>query len=627
MILQLINSQMLQVFSISEFDFCYNYVFHEPFQERMSIILTTPFTFEDGKSRDLCTRTDNVLFREVNQSTFSVKIDSEFDLNSQPFSLFFYVFQNVTIVDTEINMKLSNSSNQDFAFLVATVPEYSIVIRGSTFKFESKSAISSFYGIANNLIELLTVNRSAFTFICSTTISKFYGISSQVNNIVILNSSFSITTSAATSCGFVSLVLGASTFKNLTVSGALSGANTFGFIYENRGACTIQNITYSMVTSGSASNCGFVQLTSGSGVVSTSSIAFVGFASSQMISEPASYSGTCPCITGSSLQSGLCYCATGSLPISNNCSCTTPNAVVVNKVCVCGVNATNSSNVCTCPTGSTLVNGICKCSTTNAFPVSGVCVCGTNATNSSNVCVCPTGSILTNGVCVCQTPNSFPVSGICVCGTNATNSSNSCVCPTGSSLISGVCKCATANAFPVSGAWCLCHLRYQRLEYLHMSDQFDSFFWSLRMPAAIFFYGFWSLYLYPNWKHDGRKHLYLPATCYYICNNVHLRCWRVFVRKFLRLQHRLQLELGVFWKCLVHERQFVLHKVRSQNGEQLRLFGWLISHVFIVWNHSFGLISIQFIFNQNIIGLYIRQYQGLQFCPNYRIFCFRVEME
>ncbi|CAL5973813.1 Conserved_hypothetical protein [Hexamita inflata] len=455
MVLQLIRIQMLQVFSVSEFDFCYNYVFYKPFQERTSIVLTTPFTFEDGLTRDLCSRTDNVLFREINQSTFSVKIDSEFDLNSQPFSLFFFVFQNVTIVDTEINMKLSNSSNQDFAFLVATVPEYSIEIRGSSFQFESKSPISSFYGIANNLTELLTVNRSTFTFICSTTISKFYGISSQVNNLIIQNSSFSITTSASTSCGFVSLVLGSSTFKNLTVSGALSGANTFGFIYENRGTCTIQNIAYSLVTSGSALNCGFVQLTSGSGVVSTSSITFVGFANSQMISEPASYSGTCPCITGSSLQSGLCYCAAGSLPISNNCSCTTPNAVVVNKVCVCGVNATNSSNVCTCPTGSILVNGICQCSTTNAFPVSGVCVCGTNATNSSNVCVCPTGSVLTNGICKCSTTNAFPVSGVCVCGTDATNSSDTCTCPTNSNLQNGACIC-TPSYLSMANKICTC---------------------------------------------------------------------------------------------------------------------------------------------------------------------------
>ncbi|CAL6093178.1 Hypothetical_protein [Hexamita inflata] len=381
----------MQVFSISEFDFCYNYVFYKPFQEQMQIILTDQFTFDQQFSRELCTKIENVLFKEVNQSTFSVRIDAEFNLNAQPFSLFFYIFTNVTIIDTEINMKLSNSTNNDFAFLVATVPEYSVEIRGSSFQFETKSQISSFYGIANNLTELLTVNRSAFTFICSTTISKFYGISSQVYNLIIQNSSFSITTSASTSCGFVSLVLGTSTFKNLTVSGALSGANTYGFIYENRGACAIQNITYSLVTSGSTLNCGFVQLTSGSGTVSTLNLTFVGFSNSKMISEPASYSGTCPCITGSVLQSGLCYCAAGSLPNSNfnNCSCQTTNAFIKDKVCVCGVNATNTSTSCVCPTGSTLVNGVCKCSTTNAFPVNGVCVCGVNSTNSSNVCTCP----------------------------------------------------------------------------------------------------------------------------------------------------------------------------------------------------------------------------------------------
>ncbi|CAL6008678.1 Conserved_hypothetical protein [Hexamita inflata] len=461
------NVISLQVFSISEFDFCYNYVFYKPFQEQMQIILTDQFTFDQQFSRQLCTKTDNVLFKEVNQSTFSVRIDSEFDLNSQPFSLFFYIFQNVTIVDTEINMKLSNSSNQDFAFLVATVPEYSIEIRGSTFQFESKSPISSFYGIANNLTENLVINRSTFTFICSTTISRFYGISSQVNNIMVLNSSFSITTSASTSCGFVSLVLGTSTFKNLTVSGSLSGANTYGFIYENRGACTIQNITYSLVTFGSTLNCGFVQLTTGPGTVSTTSITFVGFSNLQLISEPASYSGTCPCITGSVLQSGLCYCAAGSLPNSNfnNCSCQTTNAFIKDKACVCGVNATNTSTSCVCPTGSVLdVNGVCKCSTTNAFPVNGVCVCGVNSTNSSNVCTCPTGSELLNGICQCKTVNAFPdsLNKTCICATDATNNTatNTCECPLYSIILSGACKCQPVNSSMVAKV-CTCNQTLQ----------------------------------------------------------------------------------------------------------------------------------------------------------------------
>ncbi|CAL6010593.1 Conserved_hypothetical protein [Hexamita inflata] len=454
-------STCLQVFSISEFNYCFNYVFYSPFQEKTQIILTTPFTFDHDLTRDLCTTTENVMFREVRTSAFSIGIDAEIDLRGQQFSLFFYVFSNLTIVDTEINLKLINSSNQDFAFLVATIPEYSIEIRGSSFQFESKSQISSFYGIANNLTELLTINRSTFTFICSTTISRFYGISSQVNNLIVQNSSFSITTSAATSCGFVSLVLGASYFKNLTVSGSLSGANTYGFIYENRGTCTIQNITYSLVTSGSTLNCGFVQLTTGSGTVSTLNLTFVGFTNSQLISEPASYTGTCPCITGSVLQSGLCYCAAGSLPNSNfnNCSCQTTNAFIKDKVCVCGVNATNTSTSCVCPTGSTLVNGVCKCSTTNAFPVNGVCVCGVNSTNSSNVCTCPTGSELLNGICQCKTVNAFPdsLNKTCICATDATNitATNTCECPQYSIIQSGACICQPVNSSMVNKV-CTC---------------------------------------------------------------------------------------------------------------------------------------------------------------------------
>ncbi|CAL6094000.1 Hypothetical_protein [Hexamita inflata] len=178
----------LQVFSISEFDFCYNYVFYSPFQEKTQLVFNLTFSFEDAMTRDLCNRTDNVLFREVNQSAFSIRIDSEFDLNRQPFSLFFFVFTNVTIVDTQVNMRLSNSAGFDFTFLAATVPEYSITIRGSSFDFASKDSISNFYGIANNLTELLTINRSSFTYKLLN-VDYFYGISSQIQDLIIQNSS------------------------------------------------------------------------------------------------------------------------------------------------------------------------------------------------------------------------------------------------------------------------------------------------------------------------------------------------------------------------------------------------------------------------------------------------------
>ncbi|CAL5972961.1 Hypothetical_protein [Hexamita inflata] len=88
---------------MAEFNFCYNYAFFSPFQEKLHLELNDTFALQESATRDLCSRTDNVLFREVNQSAFSIRIDAEFDLNRQPFSLFFFVFANVTIVDTQVN--------------------------------------------------------------------------------------------------------------------------------------------------------------------------------------------------------------------------------------------------------------------------------------------------------------------------------------------------------------------------------------------------------------------------------------------------------------------------------------------------------------------------------------------
>ncbi|CAL6093182.1 Conserved_hypothetical protein [Hexamita inflata] len=463
-----------RVFSIAEFEFCYNFVFQSPFQQKTQLVLTNQFIFEDERARDLCTRTENVLFQQVNQSTFSVRIDAEFDLNRQPFSLFFYIFSNLTIVDTQVNMRLSNSAGSDFAFLAATVPEYSISILGSSFDFASKDSLSNFYGIANKLTELLTINRSSFAFSCMTPISKFHGIAGQVLDLKVLNSSFQIQSGAATSCGFVNLALGNSLFQNLTLSGALSGANTYGFMFENRGACRISNVTYSLVTSGTVSSCAFVQQSKLAGVVTTDGLVFVGFSNTPLISQFASYSGlSCPCKTGATLESGLCYCAAGSVPTSNNCSCSTKNAFISNKVCVCGVNATNSSNTCICPTGSTLVNGVCKCSTVNSFPnaANTSCVCPTDATNNTatNTCDCPQYStfVAAQAACICQPAytamsnkqcicsqslmkGSTMDNGVCKCPYTAVISGNTCQCTkSGSSLEGTVCRCTEDQ----SGGW------------------------------------------------------------------------------------------------------------------------------------------------------------------------------
>ncbi|CAL6082756.1 Conserved_hypothetical protein [Hexamita inflata] len=445
------QSQALQIFAISEFEFCYNYVFYEPFQQHMNIVLAEPLTFDGSQVRDLCTRSENVLFRQVNVTQVEFTLDFEVNLNSQPFSLFFFSFQDLTVVNSEVNIRLTNGGS-DVSLFVATIPEYPVRILDCRVKATS-TTVKQFYGVANNFTEPLVVNRSAFEYSFQNA-DGFYGIARQTAQLTVQNSSFKFAVSAKESCGLAS-VLGASTFTNISVSGTLAGLSTFGLAFESRALVTTANITYALVSSGSSANCGFIQVISGSSQVKNSNLTFVGYAG--VPSEPSSYgSGVqCPCITGAALQSGLCYCAAGARPLADNCSCFTPNAIIKSLVCVCGVNATNTSNVCVCPIGSSLVNGVCVCAVTNAFPVNGACVCGTNATLSNNVCACPSGSLLQNGICKCQTANAFPENGACRCGTNATNSSNSCNCPGGSLLQNAICKCQTANAFPVNGN-CAC---------------------------------------------------------------------------------------------------------------------------------------------------------------------------
>ncbi|CAL6035273.1 Conserved_hypothetical protein [Hexamita inflata] len=465
----------MEVFSIAEFDFCYNYIFYKPFQEHTKII-DSKFTFDNGFQRDLCTIVENVIFREDNQSTFSITIDSEFDLNQQPFSLFFFVWTNVTIVDTQINMRLTNSGH-DFAFLVATVPEYSVSILGSSFEFTSKD-VTSFFGVANNLTEPLTVNRSSFSFDCSGPMTKFHGIAGQVQDIAVLNSSFTIEVKAVTSCGFVSLVLGQSTFKNLTISGHQTGDNAVGFIYENKGACAISNITFSLVTSGSAVNCGFVNSNSGSKWVTVSDLTFVGFQNSNLISNPGSFSGTCPCLSGASLQHGLCYCVAGSLPTADSCKCQTKNAFIKNGACACWTNAVNTSNECACPAGHTVVNGecvsscpagqvsvegVCKCKTANAVMDSSKnCVCVSDAVNNTatNTCECPSDSVFDSASQTCVCPKYAEMkNSVCVCSQTllrgSTMKNGQCTCPAGSTQQGSTCKCSHQGS-SLKGTQCKC---------------------------------------------------------------------------------------------------------------------------------------------------------------------------
>ncbi|CAL5985736.1 Hypothetical_protein [Hexamita inflata] len=119
---------LYQTFSISEFLFCYNYVYDSPFQENLSLNMSTAFTFDGISTRSKCTETQNVIFRHVNSSVVQLQLNLDVDTQQTSFALFFYVFKNVEIQNSVINLNLKNGSDKDASLLVHTAPEFAISV-------------------------------------------------------------------------------------------------------------------------------------------------------------------------------------------------------------------------------------------------------------------------------------------------------------------------------------------------------------------------------------------------------------------------------------------------------------------------------------------------------------------
>ncbi|CAL6031126.1 Hypothetical_protein [Hexamita inflata] len=154
-----------QAFTISEFQFCYNYVFDSPFQENLSLNMSTTFTFDGAVSLGSCTETQNVIFRHVNSSVVQLQLNLDVDTQqSTSFALFFYIFKNVEIQNSIINLNLKNGSNKDANLLVHTSPEFTISIFSTVYNVKSdSSSFKNVYGISKLLDQKLTLNQSSFT--------------------------------------------------------------------------------------------------------------------------------------------------------------------------------------------------------------------------------------------------------------------------------------------------------------------------------------------------------------------------------------------------------------------------------------------------------------------------------
>ncbi|CAL6020781.1 Conserved_hypothetical protein [Hexamita inflata] len=448
-----------QVFTISEFSFCYNYAFDAPFQESLILNMTDPFTFDGASARANCTETQNVVFRQINNPVVSLQISLTVNTQKTSFALFFYIFKNVEIQNSNITMKLQNGDNKNVSLLSHSSPEFTISLFAVTYNVQTDaSSFKNIYGISRVLDQKLTLNQTSFTFSSSSTgIANFFGLCHQADQVQLENSSFNLNVISTIAAGLLYINTGFVQVYNLSMSGQLSGTNTFGMIFSAQAQVNLNLITFSLKTLGVTLNCGFVQTVSGSAIVTTSNINFVGFSFSP--SEPVSYGAgsTCPCIQGAQLSQGLCNCSTGSSLVSGICKCTA-GATMVGNSCVCTAGATMVNGVCVCMAGASLVGNVCVC-TTGATLVGNACVCTAGASLQSGLCVCTAGATLTAGVCVCTTGATLQ-SGVCVCVTNALLVGNACVCqPANSQLQSGVCVCTPAYS-TMSGNTCVCTPTY-----------------------------------------------------------------------------------------------------------------------------------------------------------------------
>ncbi|CAL6087964.1 Conserved_hypothetical protein [Hexamita inflata] len=444
-----------QVFSISEFEFCYNYVFDTPFQESLNLNMTAPFTFDAPSARSNCTETQNVIFRQISSPVVSLQLDLKVDTQQTSFALFFYVFKNVEIQNSNIKMNLQNGDNKNVSFLTHTSPEFTISLFAVAYNVQTDaSSFKNIYGISRVLDQKLTLNQTSFTFLSSSTgIANFFGLCHQADQVQLENSSFNLNVISTIAVGLLYINTGFVQVYNLSMSGQLSGTNTFGMIFNAQAQVNFNLITFSLKTLGATLNCGFVQTVSGSAIVTTSNINFVGFGFSP--SEPVSYGAgsTCPCIQGAQLSQGLCNCSIGSSLVSGVCQCTA-GATMVGNSCVCTTNALLVGDFCVCqPANSQLQSGVCVCTPTYSTMQGSICVCTPTSSNMNNgVCTCPLYSLISPTACVCQPTGTSMLNNICTCFAGAT-------------LNDGQCECNTAGAYP-SGNTCVCNPNYYKEGWL-----------------------------------------------------------------------------------------------------------------------------------------------------------------
>ncbi|CAL5979162.1 balbiani_ring protein [Hexamita inflata] len=488
--LTIISTIAFQVFSAADFEFCYNFVFQTPFQE--TLVINEVISFDNPATREACKQTTNVLFKETTKPIIQLQITGQVHVN-QAFSLFHYIYSDIVIQDTKLDLILIDGTNADVSIVNWAVSEYKIEIFQSNISISSSLALNSFM-LLNTEIDLL-INRSQIQYTLSGTISTFYGISKELFGSKIENTTFDYQVTSTKGWAMVETQIGALTLKNIIFSGILSGTDVYGLVDEAQSTVSVDTVIFKLTLNALSQACAFVNQAS-AGKVTYKDVSYSGIPGSPLNPSTVFGSVKCPCFEGAQLTNGICYCTPESTFDSANSICKCDSGLpLMNGLCKCPQNSILENSNCVCqPTNSVLDNGICACDS-NSFKTSmsgqaltcqacpggatsdsgrTTCICSGNYYyKSDNTCnKCPDNSVISNNVCVCDS-HSYEVSSsnglptcfkcpdsatpdqsgkTCTCQNNNfyTSSNNTCTaCGANSTIQSNVCVC-NANSYEVS---------------------------------------------------------------------------------------------------------------------------------------------------------------------------------
>ncbi|CAL6112277.1 Conserved_hypothetical protein [Hexamita inflata] len=488
--LPLISTIAFQVFSAADFEFCYNFIFETPFRE--TVVIDEVISFDNPATRAACKQTTNVLFKETSKRIIQLQITGQVHVN-QAFSIFHYIYSDIVIQDSKIDLTLINGTNADVSIVNWAVSEYAIEIFQSNISITSSLAFNSFM-LLNTEKDLL-INRSQIQYVLSGTVSRFYGISKELFGSKIENTTFDYQVSSTKGWAMVKTQVGALTLKNITFSGILSGTDVYGLVDEAQSTVSVDTVIFKLTLNALSQACAFVNQAN-AGKVTYKDISYPGIPGSPL--NPSTVFGSsvnCPCFEGAQLTKGICYCTPESKFDSANsvCKCDSGRPLM-NGLCKCPENSVLQANDCVCqPTNSVMKKGVCACDsssfqtsaagqtlTCQKCPDGATSESGTTCTCSGdyyykpdNTCnKCPENSLVSNNLCSCDT-HSYEVSSsgglptcfkcpdsstpdkigkTCICPNNQfyTSSNNSCTaCGANSTVQNNICVC-NANSYEVS---------------------------------------------------------------------------------------------------------------------------------------------------------------------------------